>query len=212
MNKQFFIIIILLLILFTFNNISENYDLIAHKIDTIEKCADISSSIYGIGGFAYNPINKNCYLSKTQVIEPRHFLKSNLKGMDLLLSDSLPSIDNSPYYNLSKPNDIICNKQLPIINQKDINNNTIIENRIYQCSNNTRYYFEKNKPLKKLVLQRNNILPITYHNLFYIDTNNITKPSQLHELNIEFGNRNTLRTNFGQKIINGDTDNLLISL
>jgi len=219
--KKILILILILIMLIILKNKKENYDLIARNIINIEKCGDISSSIYGIGGFAYNPENKNCYISKTQLTYPREFLKSNLVGMDLLISDSLPALDNSPYYNLSKQNDIICNKRQAILNQKDIQDNNMIDNRIYECNHNeystnrnakTTYYFQKNKPKKEITLQCNNILPITYHNFFCIDSNDITRPTELRELNVLYGQRHTTRDTFGEKIINGPADNLFISL
>jgi hypothetical protein len=72
----------------------------------------------------------------------------------------------------------------------------------------TTYYFEKNKPIKEITLQRNNVLPITYHNMFCIDWP--TRPSELNNLHVVFGQRNTHRQNFGEKIINGPADNLFI--
>jgi hypothetical protein len=198
-------ILILLLILFIIifiyikPNISEYYDARAVNIKSIEDCADIASSIYGVAGFAYNPKTNNCFTSRIPI--------------------SYPVLEHFPYQRLSKQNDIICNKRLPIINQKDIANNTIIENRTYECNHNdkysknrnlkTTYYFEKNKPIKEITLQRNNVLPITYHNIFCIDWP--TRPSELNDLHIEFSQRNTHRQNFGEKIIFfGPADNLFI--
>lgn len=170
---------------------NEHYDARAVNIKSIEDCADISSSIYGVAGFAYNPKTNNCLISKTQI--------------------TYPILEDFPYQRLSNQNDIICNKRLPIINQKDIADNTMIENRTYECNHSdkysknrnskTTYYFEKNKPIKEITLQKNNILPITYHNMFCIDWP--TRPSELNNLNIVFCQRNIHRQNFGEKIING---------
>lgn len=197
-------ILILLLILFIIifiyikPNISEHYDARAVNIKSIEDCADIASSIYSVAGFAYNPKTNNCFTSRIPI--------------------SYPILEDFPYQGLATPDDMIFNKRLPIINQKDIANNTMIENRIYEHNHNnkysknrnakTTYYFEKNKPIKEITLQRNNVLPITYHNMFCIDWP--TRQSELNDLRIEFGQRNTHRQNFGEKIINGPADNLFI--
>lgn len=194
------ILLILFIIIFIYIKLNrrEHYDARAVNIKSIEDCADIASSIYDVAGFAYNPKTKNCFISKTQII--------------------YPILEDFPYQKLSNQNDIICNKRLPIINQKDIADNTMIENRTYECNHNdkysknrnakTTYYFEKNKPIKEITLQRNNVLPITYHNMFYISYP--IRSSELNDLHVEFAQRNTHRQNFGEKIINGTADNLFI--
>ena len=199
-----FILFIFLLSINIFPNIfldskTEYYDAKAKNIKKIEDCADIASSIYGVSAFSYNPVNKNCYISKTHL--------------------SYPILEDFPYHKFSSNNDILCNKRLPIINQKDIANNTIINNRIYECEHNkkysnnknakTIYYFQKNKPMKEITLHLDHILPITYHNVFYIDWPILS--SELNDLNVEFGQRNTKRNNFGEFVVNGDADNLFIS-
>jgi hypothetical protein len=193
------LLIIFIIFVFIFTNKCEYYDAKSSNIQTIEDCADIASSIYSTAAFTYNPQSKNCFISKTQL--------------------TYPIIDDFPYQRFSKIDDIICNKRLPIINQKDIANNTMIENRLYECNHNnkysnnrtakTTYYFEKNKPIKEITLQRNNTLPITYHNMFHIDWP--SRSSELNDLDIEFGQRNTKRQNFGEKIVNGPADNLFIN-
>jgi hypothetical protein len=199
MYKLIIIILLIFLIIYILFNKNEYYDAKATNIKSIEDCADIASSIYSTYAFAYNPKNNNCYISKTQL--------------------TYPILEDFPYQRLSKSDDIICNKRLPIINQKDIADDTMIENRTYECNHNnkysknrtakTTYYFEKNKPIKEINLQRNNVLPITYHNMFYIDWP--TRASELNDLHVEFGERNTQRQNFGEKIVNGQADNLFIS-
>ena len=221
MYKYILGIFLIIIIIFLYNNQKqEHYNLLTTNIDNIDKCADIASSIYGIAGFAYNPQNQNCYLSKKLVIQPKDLTKSSIVGMDLLIDDSLSAF-NLPYYGLSNQKDIICNKRLPILNQKDITNDTIIENRIYECDfnkfnkkfdANITMYFEKNKPGKELKLQHIYQLPFTYHNMFYIDTNDIVRPSELRKLNVKFDQQHTTRTEFGEKIINDSADNLFISL
>ena len=198
MYKLIILLIIFIIILIYIKPNNEHYDARAVNINSIVDCADIASSVYGVAGFAYNPKSKNCFISKTQL--------------------TYPILEDFPYQRLSNQNDIICNKRLPIINQKDIADNTMIENRTYECNHNekysknrnakTTYYFEKNKPIKEITLQKNNVLPITYHNMFYIDWP--IKPSELNDLHVVFSQRNTHRQNFGEKIINGPADNLFI--
>ena len=110
------ILLLLIIIIVFYNKQYENYDAIARNIDSIEKCADITSSIYSTAAFGYNPKNKNCYVSKTQL--------------------TYPIIEDFPYHGFSKPSDIICNKRLAIINQKDIADDTMILNRLYECDHN----------------------------------------------------------------------------
>ena len=202
----FILLILLLILLLSTYNDKENYDSIAKNINTIENCADITSSLYGTTAFGYNKKNKNCYVSKTPLTRP--------------------VIPIHPYHTEYDATDIVCNKTLFMNNQNNIAQDTMIGNRLYNCYNiNHRhydddtktktnnnyylYYFEKNKPKKLITYQDINKLPITYHNIFNIDWPD-TK-SELNDLNVKFGQNSTKREVVGQKIINGPTDNIYIN-
>ena len=134
------ILILILLLIFKLNYYKENYDGVVRDIDNIEDCADLASSIYDVSAFGYDPIQNNCYISKTSL--------------------SRPPIQIHPYHNEFKITDRICNKNTFIRNSREditsnkTRNNSLIANRIYDCyinrdnpnENTTQYYFEKNKP------------------------------------------------------------------
>ena len=202
----FILLILLLILLLSTYNDKENYDSIAKNINTIENCADITSSLYGTTAFGYNKKNKNCYVSKTPLTRP--------------------VIHIHPYHTEYDVTDIVCNKTLFMNNQNNIAQDTMIGNRLYNCyninprhydddtktktnNNNYLYYFEKNKPKKLITYQDINKLPITYHNIFHIDWP--TEKSELNDLNVKFGQNSTKREVVGQKIINGPTDNIYIN-
>jgi hypothetical protein len=175
----------------------ENYDAIAKNIDNIEKCADIASSIYGVGAFGYNYDSQNCYVAKTSI--------------------SMPVINTHPYHNFYKDSDRVCNKTLFMLNQNAIAADTMIGNRLYKCYNNKAnqdhdydyFYFEKNKPEKLITYQDPDRLPITYHNFFDIDWPK--NKSEMNDLDVRFGDNMSTRDFYGDKIITGPTDNIDIS-
>ncbi len=167
------IIIIILLLLFELKSYKENYDGVVRDIANIEDCADIASSLYDVSAFGYDPIDNNCYISKT-----------SLTG---------PPIQIHPYHNEFKITDRICNKYNFLrksredITTSKSRTNSLIANRIYDCyinkqnvnENTTQYYFEKNKPLK--ILNSNEDLEklsVTEHGMFDIDW-----PIEKRELN-----------------------------
>jgi hypothetical protein len=155
----YIILILLVIYLLKYNDFNkyEYYDGVVRNISSIEDCADITSSIYDVGAFAYDPSNTNCFPSKTSLTRP--------------------PIQIHPYHNDFKVTDIICNKTLYAKNSELNFDQIIIGNRLYECYNNDSkiknnidvYYFQKNKP--KQLITRQNIaeLPFTKHNFFNID-------------------------------------------
>ena len=195
-SMMIILLILIIFIIFILSKNKENYDTITRNIDSIEKCADIASSIYGTDGFGYNEQNKNCYVSKTSI--------------------SMPVIEVHPYWQNYKTSDIVCNKMLFMLNQLAIREDTMIGNRLYKCYNNKSnndhdydlYYYEKNQPKKLITYQDINKLPITYHNFF--DITYPTKKSELNDLDVKFGDNMSKRQFYGDKIITGPTDNIYI--
>ena len=164
MIKKYLLYIILFLIviyLFKYNdtvlNKKEYYDGVVRNINSIEDCADIISSIYDVGAFAFDPSNNNCYPSKTSLTRP--------------------PIQIHPYHNDFKTTDIICNKTLYAKNSELNFDQIIIGNRLYECYRNDSkikddidvYYFQKNKPKELITRQNIAELPFTKHNFFNID-------------------------------------------
>ncbi len=171
--KIIIIIIIIFLILYELKSYKENYDGVVRDISTIEDCGDIASSLYDVSAFGYDPIDNNCYISKTSLTRP--------------------PIQIHPYHNEFKITDRICNKYNFLRkSREDITTmksktNSLIANRIYDCyinkqnvnENTTQYYFEKDKPAK--VLNSNDDfekLSVTGHGMFDIDW-----PTEKRELN-----------------------------
>ena len=133
-TKIIILIVIVLIILFLFKNKKENYDARISNVNNIEKCANICSSIYGCGGFAYNSENNKCYVSKYPLTSP-----------------SLPSL----YSNEFKKSNIYCNKALPIISDISINEDLYVDNKVYNCytqnaQNLGKKYYDINKPEKQI--------------------------------------------------------------
>jgi hypothetical protein len=167
------IIIIILLLLFELRSYKENYDGVVREIPNIEDCADIASSLHDVSAFGYDPIDNNCYISKTSLTRP--------------------PIQIHPYHNEFKITDKVCNKYIFLrksredITTSNTKTNSLIANRIYDCyinkenvnENTTQYYFEKNKPAS--ILNSNEDLeklPVTAHGMFDIDW-----PTEKRELN-----------------------------
>jgi hypothetical protein len=128
------LILIVLIILFLFKNKKENYDARISNVDNIEKCANICSSIYGCGGFAYNSNNNKCYVSKYPLASP-----------------SIPSL----YSNEFQKSNIYCNKALPIISDISINNDLYVDNKVYNCYTQNaqdlgKKYYDFGKPEKQI--------------------------------------------------------------
>lgn len=156
------LIIILLIILTNYNDILkidvyEHYDGVVRNINTIEDCADITSSIYDTSAFSYDPSNNNCYISKTSLTRP--------------------PIQIHPYHNDFKISDVICNKRLYAKNSELNFDNIFIGNRLYECYKNDSkikddidtFYFQKDKQKQLITYQDTSKLPITKHNFFNID-------------------------------------------
>jgi hypothetical protein len=182
MIKKYLLIILLILIiilLLKYNDNNEYYDGVVRNIKSIEKCADITSSIYDVGAFAYDPPNNNCYPSKTSLTRP--------------------PIQIHPYHNDFKNTDIICNKTLYAKNSELNFDQILIGNRLYECYKNDSkikddidiYYFQKNKP--KQIITKQNIaeLPFTKHNFFSLDWP-INK-DEMNDINVKMKN-NTIKS------------------
>ena len=172
MIKIIYVIILFLIILILLNfNEYENYDGIVKNIDSIEDCADITSSLYDVGAFAYSPDDKKCYPSKTSLTRP--------------------PIQIHPYHNDFKKSDIICNKTLYAKNPEMNFDQILIGNRLYQCYNNNSkldddydlYYFQKNKKKQLITNQDVSKLPITKHNFFNIDW--AINKDELNDINVK---------------------------
>jgi hypothetical protein len=167
-NKKYILLIFIFLIIFVLfkYNEYEYYDGIVKNIESIEDCADITSSIYDVSAFSYNPNDKTCFPSKTLLTRP--------------------PIQVHPYHNNFKLDDIICNKTLYAKNPEMNYDQILIGNRLYQCYNNTSkidddydlYYFQKNKQKQLITYQDIGKLSITKHNFFNIDW-----PTNKDELN-----------------------------
>lgn len=174
----FIFILILILLLINFDEY-ENYDGIVKNIDTIEKCADITSSLYDVYAFAYSPDDKKCYPAKTSLTRP--------------------PIQIHPYHNDFKLTDIICNKTLYAKNSEMNFDQILMGNRLYQCYNNNSklnddydlYYFEKNKQKQLITYQDVGKLPITKHNFFKIDW--AINKDELNDINVKF-NKNDIES------------------
>ncbi len=155
---SFILILFALLILLILGKSNENYDGRIKQIDTIEKCADIASSLYDVSAFGYDNTG-NCYVSKTSL--------------------SRPPIQIHPYHNDFKITDIICNKLNYIRNNDDLRDkNNVISNRLYMCylndsklrdDNYELIYFQKNIKAKKINREDISKLPYDKENMFKID-------------------------------------------
>lgn len=193
------IIIIILLLLFELRSYKENYDGVVREIPNIEDCADIASSLYDVSAFSYDPIDNNCYISKTSLTRP--------------------PIQIHPYHNEFKITDRVCNKYIFLrksredITTSNTKTNSLITNRIYDCyinkdnvhENTTQYYFEKNKPVS--MLNSNEFLeklPVTEHGMFDIDWP--TEKRELNDIDISYSinsvNKNELKRDIDDIIWN----------
>jgi hypothetical protein len=128
------IILIILVILFLFKNKRENYDARISNVDNIEKCANMCSSVYGCGGFAYNTNDNKCYLSKFPLASP-----------------VVPSL----YSNEFTKSNVYCNKSLPILSSEPINEDLYVDNKVYDCyvreaEDLGKKYYDFNKPGKQI--------------------------------------------------------------
>jgi hypothetical protein len=128
------IILIILVILFLSKNKKENYDARISNVNNIGKCANMCSSVYGCGGFAYNSNQNKCYLNKYPLASP-----------------PIPSLYSNEYQN----NNIYCNKSLPIISDASINNDLYVDNKVYDCytraaENLGKKYYDFNTPEKQI--------------------------------------------------------------
>lgn len=116
MSKQTIILIIILLLIIYFlnkkNHKNEHYDARISEVSDIERCANICSSVYGCGGFAFDEPNKKCYISKYPLTVP-----------------PMPSQFSDGY----NRKNIYCNKALPILSDVSINNDLYVDNKIYDC-------------------------------------------------------------------------------
>jgi hypothetical protein len=191
----FLILIIIIIIFFKLTTYKENYDGVIRNVSSIEDCADIASSVYDVSAFGYDPVDNNCYISKTSLTKP--------------------PIQIHPYHNEFKVTDKICNKYIFLkksredITTNGTKTNSLIANRLYDCYTNTQngddnsigYYFEKNKPAK-LVDSRDELekLSVTKHNMF--DINWPTEKKELNDINILYS------INVDKKIINSDIYNI----
>jgi len=117
MLKYSIIIILIFCIIFLINKrkYKEHYDARVSDVDSYEKCANMCSSVYGCGGFAYNPSIYKCYLSKYPLTAP-----------------PIPSMFSNEY----QSENIYCNKALPIISDASINSDLYVDNKIYDCYKN----------------------------------------------------------------------------
>lgn len=180
MNLTKYIIILLIILIILVNLIKyndeykkENYDGRIKRIETIEDCADIASSIYDVTGFAYNDKTKNCYISKKPLTRP--------------------PLQLHPYHNDFKLDDNICNKTNYIRKELDtFNKENMIDNRLYLCYNNTiniddnidQIYFAKNKKAQLLNYRYLGNLPTERHNFFNIDW--ATNRKELNDIEIKY--------------------------
>jgi hypothetical protein len=115
MLKYSIVIILIICIIFLLHkkNINkEHYDARVSDVDSYEKCANMCSSVYGCGGFAYNSSINKCYLSKYPLLAP-----------------PIPSLFSNEY----ESENIYCNKALPITSDISINNDLYVDNKIYDC-------------------------------------------------------------------------------
>lgn len=117
MLNQTIIIFLFIIIIFFLNNKKEHnkkehYDARILDVNEIERCANICSSVYGCGGFAFDSNNKKCYISKYPLTGP-----------------PIPSQFSDGY----NKNNIYCNKTLPILSDISINNDLYVDNKIYDC-------------------------------------------------------------------------------
>lgn len=107
----------------TSEDVLEHYDLELPNISPTE-CGTQCTEGINCAGFAYKPIEKKCYLSKTAILgEP----------MESLYSDQYSKLDRR------------CNKINRITDAKRIDGNSLTENSIYVCSdgeNNTATEFQ----------------------------------------------------------------------
>jgi len=187
----FIFILILILLLINFNEY-ENYDGVVKNIDSIEKCADITSSLYDVYAFGYAPDDKKCYPSNTLLTKP--------------------PIQIHPYHNDFKLTDIICNKTLHAKNSEMNFDQILIGNRLYQCDNDNSklnddydlYYFQKNKQKQLITYQDISKLPITKHNFFKIDW--ASNKDELNDINVKFNKNDIESIDWNPKIKRKDEE------
>ncbi len=170
-----YIIFIIFLIILYFKKYfkkKERYDGRVLNIQKIEDCADISSSIYGVSAFAYDDIDKKCYISKTPLTKP--------------------PLQSHPYHNSYKDSDIVCNKHNFILNSRYTNDkNNLILNRLYSCyydlKNEEILYFSKNDKLKKInindISQLNNNPDQIFFEIIYP-----TEKNELKDITVTYEN------------------------
>jgi hypothetical protein len=121
LNQSIILIVILLIIIIIFlnnkkeHNKKEHYDARISDVTDIDRCANICSSVYGCGGFAFDPNNKKCYISKYPLTVP-----------------PIPAQFSDGY----NRNYTYCNKALPILSDVSINNDLYVDNKIYDCFTN----------------------------------------------------------------------------
>lgn len=161
------IIIVIIILIVVMNNNRENYDGKVANISSLEKCANIASSLYDVTAFGYD-VYGNCYVSKKSLTRP--------------------PIQLHPYHTNFKKSDIICNKINYIRNDRDLaDKNNLIANRLYNCyindtksqdDNSTLVYFQKNK--QALYINKEDVtkLPTNTETMYRIDW-----PTEKKELN-----------------------------
>lgn len=111
---KYVIICCLIIFIFIINKKKHNekYDAKVSNVDSLSKCGNMCSSVYGCGGFAYNKQLEKCYLSKYPLTTP-----------------PIPSI----YFEEFLQDNTYCNKMFPIISDYSINNDMYVDNKIYDC-------------------------------------------------------------------------------
>ena len=114
MIKYIIIFCLILVIIFINSKVknTEKYDARISNVDSIAKCGNMCSSVYGCGGFAVNKGLEKCYLSKFPVTSP-----------------PIPSLYSGEY----KDDNIYCNKMFPINSDYSVNNDMYVDNKVYDC-------------------------------------------------------------------------------
>jgi hypothetical protein len=150
--KIIIILILFLILLIIYNNIN-NKELYDAKINNLKitTCANTCSRLYGCAGFAHKD-NNTCYIS--------HLPINNRPS---------PAI-YSGEFNID---DIICNKVFPILSDKDITDDMLRENLIYDCyTRDLNYlgikYFDGDNMIDLTNKNRDYIKP-SYYDLNYLD-------------------------------------------
>ena len=116
LNKKITIFIICLILLYIFLHKSktvEGYDGRISNITEMNKCADICIKTYDCQGFSYNEKDKKCFISKSPIV-----------GYPF----------DSPYKGEFNDKNKVCNKINMIDTNTEINEDALLTNRIFNCS------------------------------------------------------------------------------